>query len=264
MKSLGTILVLLGLCIGAAPSAKASPCVDSSTTTCFSNGHSGGSTLGDLGNSLTFGSITATAWATDDPSSNKFRVAALEQYDTFGLGVCSQIEIAPCVSPAHAVSNELGSSGIFDFVLLRFSQPVTAVSFVLNPFLQTNQEMDYTYFAGNCAPNAASCSPNGQTLLNLSAVSGFGGKLTSTTVSGINGGCCSTSVVTANLNLGLNSGGVNWILIGASTSSPFDDAFKLDRVNYTSAVPEPATLGLAGAALTAMGLFRRKKRSASV
>jgi hypothetical protein len=255
VRSLSTTLLLLGLCIGAAPSLRASTCTDTSSKTCFNNGTGGGHTVGFVGDSLTFGSITATAWSTD--GSLTFQQAALEQYDTFGLGVCSSSEIpGGCPAPDHAISNQLGASGFFDFVLLRFSQPVTAVSFMLNPFLRDNQEMDYTYFAGNCA---STCNPSAFNLLTpLSTVSGFGGNLFSSG-GNLTGDCCANSKSTGNLALGSNPGGVNWILIGTSTSPTFDDFFKLESVSYTSTVPEPATFGLAGAALVALGLHRRRK-----
>ncbi len=264
MRSLSTTLLLLGLCVVAAPSLRASTCTDTTSTTCFTHadntlpvGLSGGHNLTDIGDSLTYGSsntITATAWATDLSPNNMFQSAALQEYDTFGLGVCSKIIIATCsASPQHAIDNAQGSSGIFDFVLLQFSQPVTSVSLVLNPFGMANQEMDYTYFAGSCA----SCTPAGQTLLNLASVPGFGGNL-STGGGSLNSGGTTSDKSTGTLNLGTNSS-VNWILIGASTSGTFDDFFKLESVSYTSAVPEPATLGLAGAALVALGLLRGRK-----
>ena len=79
-------------------------------------------------------------------------------------------------------------------------------------------------------------------------------------------------LVTVNLTSALSDvqGGVNWILIGASTShySGSNDYFKLKSMSFTTgaATPEPATFGLAGAALAAMGLLRarKKKRSAIV
>jgi hypothetical protein len=252
MRALSSGLLLLGLCIGAAPSLRASI------------SFTGGAGQGTTGNSLSFSgtglNVTAHAFSTTG-SSGTLAQAALGQWSP-GLGVCNTVEIAtPCTSPNHAVD----SSGAVDFVLLQFSVPLTSISLTLSPF-GTTQDMDATYFFGNCTGTCTAANfltnilGKADTTVGLAAITG---------VTGVNTGSFLTSPTNLNTTFslsGLPGSGVNWVLIGANTADTdgVADYFKLNSMSYGT-VPEPATFGLAGIALAAMGFLRaRKKRSATV
>ncbi len=146
-------------------------------------------------------------------------------------------------------------------MLLTFSQPLSSVQVVLDRF-GSSYDMDATYFVGNCT---GTCSPGGVTQANLSTLftaGNFSGPINNAVTP-------TTNQRTINLDLsGLTGGNANWVLIGASDSVARDyhtDYFKLYSVDGSTGVPEPATFGMAGAALLGLGLLRaRKKLSASV
>jgi hypothetical protein len=245
----GSALLLLGLCLGPAPALRA--------TTVFS----GAGGKGTIGNSLSFNGsdflITASAWSLSNlDTSTTFAQAALGQWSA-GLAVCDSGEFASCSSPNHAVDN----SGYKDFVLLQTNKALSSIQLVLSPFGQ-GRDTDATYFVGNCT---GTCSPLGitpGTLQSLFTPGTFSGPVNS-----FDSGSPNSATRTVNLNLsGVNGGSVNWVLIGATTANylgdsrykQYNDYFKI----YSIGTPEPATFGLAGAALLAMGLLgARKKRS---
>lgn len=252
MRSTGK-LFLLGICAVVAPSLHAA----------ISFAGSGG--VGTDGNILTFNSgtfvVTASAWATTGNSGTTLATAALGQWNPYGLGVCNDSERASgstCSTspPEHAV----GNNGAFDFILLTFSQPVYGLSFTLSTF-NSSQDTDVSYFVGKCAsvPNGSvNCSPTGDTLASLTVANNIAGLANVQTRNDLTGG---TTDRVVNLDLsGTGTGGVNWVLIGATTLSGYttNDYFKLQSMSYTT-TPEPATFGLAGAALLGIGLLRRKK-----
>ena len=248
MRVLTSTLVLLGLGIGLAPALRAS------TTFSFTSGNGTSGGLCPSG-AICFGSgaVTATAWQLSNTGAS-FSTASLGQYSG-GLGVCDTADnTTGCGTPQHAIDN----NGYFDFVLLTFTQPISApVTLALNTFGQP-YDTDITYFVGNCTPSSTSCNPSGKTVAQLSTIAGFSGTLNAH--DDIYGPTGNRNV---DLNLtGTGPAGVNWILVGATTNSSYsgNDYFKLNAISYSSAVPEPATFGLAGAALLGLGLLRAKKR----
>ena len=242
----------MGICVLAAPALHASV------------SFTGNGGQGTDGNIMTFSSgsfvVTASAWSTTGNSNTTFANASLGQY-SFGLGVCNDVEIASnstCTSnpPEHAI----GNSGNFDFVLLTFSQPVTSVSLVLSTF-NTAQDTDVTYYVGSCGSvpnNTVNCGPNGKTLANINTIAGLSNVQTHSDLTTL------TTNRTVTLDLtGTGSAGVNWVLVGATTLTNYtgNDYFKLESMSYTT-TPEPATFGLAGAALLGLGLLRSRKKRA--
>jgi len=247
VRAISSTLLLLGLCL-AAPSLRAS----------ISFGGSGGQ--GTVGNSLSFSgtglNVTAYAFSTTGTSST-LATAALGQY-SYGLGDCNTVEIAAtCTSPNHAIDN----SGNVDFVLLQFSVPLSSISLTLSPF-GTTEDMDATYFTGNCT---GTCTPASFLTGILGKADTLSSLQTITGVTGVTTGSYASPTSSLDQTFTLStSGSVNWVLIGASTASNYGgdgvaDYFKLESLGYTTGVPEPATFGLAGAALAAFGLLRRKK-----
>ena len=271
MKALSTTLLLLGLCIGIAPSLRAS--------VSFESGN--GSACGSGNASLCFGggsfTVTATAFSTTGASNTTLATATLGQY-SYGLGVCNTNESAlpsGCTSSnyEHAISNEV-DTGVspsvknYDFVLLTFSQPVYSISLVLNPFL-TSVDMDASYFSGDCT-GACTTGSAGNLLTSVVGKVNSSGSNTLSSISGVSGVTAGqyTSVGTSSNQLQTvtitSSTPINFILIGASLNNYTGadsnaDYFKLDSISSYTTTPEPATFGLAGGALLALGLLRRKK-----
>lgn len=269
MRALSSTLWLLGLCIGLAPSLRATTSFNFSSSTQNAG-------VGSIGNSLTFTpgaafTVFASAWSTTG-ASNALAPAALGQYYSstipFGLGVCASTDYSGspsrCTSPQHAIDNV----GSIDFVLLTFSQPLYSASFTLDVFnsISPGHDTDVTYFAGEC-PLVNGCSPSGLTVTGGSPTlnnSVFGANSASfVTASPL--GPTLTGTATTLVSIDLNADHpVNWILIGASTNGSANDYFKINGMTFSD-VPEPATFGMAGVALLGLGLLRaRKKRSADV
>ena len=239
---------MLALCLSAAPSLRATVSFSGNTTP-----SAGTTTLGPFADSGGLFTVTASGFAILNLDlTNKFSVAELGQYSP-GMGVCNTNEQTSCTAPEHAIDN----NGSFDFILLTFNKPLTSIQLTLDRF-GTSNDMDATYFVGNCA---STCNPGLVTQANLSTLFSAG-KFSGPINSAITP---STNQRTINLDFsGVTGGAVNWVLIGASDSASRDgnlDYFKLNSLVGTTGAPEPATFGLAGAALAAIGFLRiRKKR----
>ncbi|MBZ5676544.1 MAG: PEP-CTERM sorting domain-containing protein [Acidobacteriia bacterium] len=263
MRALSTTL-LLGLCIGLAPSLHAS------VSFATGNGTVNGSSIVFNGGTFT---ATATAFSTTGNSNTTLATATLGQY-TYGLGVCNSNENAGgCTTsgpPEHAVSNQT-DTGVFpnvqnfDFVLLQFSVPLSSIQLTLSPF-GTTEDMDATYFTGNCTGTCTATNFRTNIIGKTDTTSVSTGLAAITGVSGVSTGSFTSPTTNISQSFTLNNAGpVNWVLIGASTAANYGgngvaDYFKLYSMDGSTGVPEPATFGMAGAALAALGLLRRRKR----
>jgi hypothetical protein len=262
LKSLGSTLLLLGACAVIAPSLHA--------TVSFAG--SGGQNFAGPGVTKTFTDssgafqVTASAWSSSYNVSTgavgNLAGATMGQYNPYGLSDCDSAEISDCTSPNHAIDN----SGRADFILLQISTTLSSIQLTLNPFA-TAEDMDATVITGLCSGTCTASTffsaINGGTIApTQSSVDGIAGTtnvaLTPYPMSGTR-----STPITINLT-GLNSG-VNFILIGASTlpnlgGDGVADFFKLQSLG----TPEPATFGLAGAALLGIAVLQfRKKRTAN-
>jgi len=231
-KAIGLSLSL-SLAMAVAPSAHASPIVFS-----YTGGNLGQGTLGNNIVETNSGeTVTATAWSVTGSGDTTFQTGALGQYSGLGLGDCNQDELAVgCSAPQH----EVDDNGQDDFVLFTFSTPVTSVTITIDPVCDCDTNASYYVGKG--------LNPLGDTLAQLGTVT--------------NSNQISPDVTRSITLSGLGTG-VTSILFGASTSGT-DNYFKIESLSVTegATAPEPATFGLAGAALIGLGVIRRKSRRA--
>jgi hypothetical protein len=203
---------------------------------------SGGTNSGSgFGNVRTFTvggvTITATAWSLTGNSGTTFQSSQLGQFST-GLGVCNRVEDTGCDSPNHQVDNV----GSYDFVLFTFASPVDFYNITIDPFAPDDADRDVSYWVGNIA--------TGTNLTGLDT-SGFG------TQFNVNN---SASLNPITIDLGSKVG--KSLLFGASFGQgDRDDYFKIKDLNTGSAVPEPATFGLAGLALIGLSAIKRVRKA---
>ncbi len=138
----------------------------------------------------------------------------------------------------------MDNHGNFDFVLFKFSTSVDPVSIVINPY--GTYDRDVTYWIGNGNTNLSSIG-----LTGLSGA-GFGSRIDD------------DSTVSGNARtVSLGGGNGNELLLAARLSGngadDYLDYFKIESLTVNTAVPEPASLSLAGLALTTIGLLRRRR-----
>jgi hypothetical protein len=216
------------------------------TTVTFDFTSSGGTVGGSspFGDTRTYTngiySVTASSFSLPGNLSGNFTTAQLNQYNTLGLASCNQGEGAGCGAPEHQVDNH----GNFDFVLFKFSTSVDPVSIVINPY--GTYDRDVTYWIGNGNTNLSSIG-----LTGLSGA-GFGSRIDD------------DSTVSGNARtVSLGGGNGNELLLAARLSGngadDYLDYFKIESLTVNTAVPEPASLSLAGLALTTIGLLRRRR-----
>jgi hypothetical protein len=180
---------------------------------------------------VTGDNVMASAWSTTG-GNVVFSTATLGQYSGLGLGVCDSSEIANCGAPQH----EVDDAGQYNFVLFKFTTPVTGMTITITPVC--NCDTNASYYVGN------NLSPSTLSLASLGAATDSieGSKDTTRTI----------------ILTGLGSG-VNSVLFGASTSGN-NNYFKIESLSITEGTnaPEPTTLGLVGAAFMGFLIWRRR------
>ena len=214
-----------------------------------------GSDPNPMGDTLTYTSggitVTETAWyVSNTSSSTKFATAAVDAYNTLGLGVCNAGQGANCASPYHQIDN---SSGV-EFVLLQFSTPVNVSQIDLYDYqaIGSQANVNMTYYTAQTA------------LSTMSTNTTLGSLGTGTTVNTPCPGNNCVGVVTTD---NVSTGTVSYLLIGASVpdSGTTVDEFKLNGVVVSTAIPEPSTfwmmLGLSATILIGRTVVSRKRQS---
>lgn len=238
------------------------PSATAATVLNLHSSDAGGAGSGSVGDSICYSSggsilascagspfVTITAYS-NTGSGGALATAALAEYSGFGLGVCNTGEIPGCSSPQH----EIDDSTHIDFVLFQFSSTVALSSITLNPVCDCADSATYFLSTGSTPTGSTERSDIvGTTIANLTGSPlQFSGPTDSVNQ------IASTSHRTISL-----SGNVTSFLIGADTHYS-NDFFKIWDLTVTTSTipnptPEPATFGLAGGALLALGVFGRKK-----
>jgi hypothetical protein len=206
----------------------------------------GTNTGSGYGNERTFTSgdvtVTASAWGLSSLSST-FVAGQLGRANSVGLWACNASEGLNCPSPQHQIDNSYG----YDFILFEFSTPVDPSSITIKSY--NSADLDVSYWLGG----GKDLSLAGVSYANLSSLFASGHLFSD---SNPNSAGRTVSLV--------NDGGVNALLVGARVGGDrYKDYFKLSAlsVDTVSDVPEPGTFLLSGAALAALGLIGRRKRS---
>jgi hypothetical protein len=186
--------------------------------------------------------VTASSFSLPGNLSGDFTTAQLNQYSGLGLASCNQGEGAGCGAPEHQVDNH----GNVDFVLFTFNFMVDPLSVVINPY--GDYDRDVTYWIGN-----------GSTNLSTIGLAGLGGARFGSRID-------DDSTHSSNARMvSLGGGNGNELLFAARLSGNGADSnldyFKIESLTVNSAVPEPATFGLAGLTLIAFGVARRRARA---
>lgn len=201
------------------------------------------------GNSMTFGNVTASAFA-NTGSGGTLQTAQLLRWNT-GLGVCNRAEKKKCDNPEHQVDN----SDVIDLVAFFFSETVKFDSVTIRPY--GRYDRDVSYWVGTVG-NGFSLS--GNTYASLEGV-GFGARTDTYSYPSYNP-----------LTIGLNGTG-NALLVSASIASNFtgNDRFKISSLNISEVtgpdnptpVPLPAAAWLMMSGLAAYGWTARKRKAVS-
>ncbi len=180
--------------------------------------------------------LTATAWNSTSASAafataELFKSGSAPTY--IGLGVCNSSEGTHTTGFTSCTNTEgyVDNSGSLDLILFTFSAPMDPTQITLNTFIHEGTDTQWWY------SNLTSLT--GQSLNTLGAPSGTS---SSTTIS----------------LPGVQS--VQSVIFSVSSApGQTNDGVKVTSLSVTpSAVPEPATFGMAGIALVGLGLTRKR------
>jgi len=200
-----------------------------------------------FGNTRTYtngaNSVTVSSFSLPGNLSGNFVPGQLGWFSSLGLASCNNTgEGANCDNPEHQVDN----NGSYDFVLFVFNSVMDPTSIVINPY--GAYDRDITYWVGNLGANLST--------LNLGTL-GLGTRMWD-----------DSTVSDNSRSVNLLGGTGNALLIAArlpGNGADTDiDRFKIESLSANTAVPEPATFGMAGLALVGLGLLRRRRPSQSV
>ncbi|MGH9646888.1 MAG: PEP-CTERM sorting domain-containing protein, partial [Bryobacteraceae bacterium] len=181
--------------------------------------------------------LTATAWNSTSAgaifaTAELFKSGSAPTY--VGLGVCNSNEGTHTTGFASCTNTEgyVDNSGSLDLILFTFSSPLDPTQITLNTVIHEGTDTQWWY------SNLTSLT--GQSLNTLGAPSG------------------TSSSTTINLS-GVQT--VSSIIFSVSSApGQTNDGVKVTSLSVnSSAVPEPATFGMAGMALVGLGLIRRKR-----
>ena len=196
-----------------------------------------------FGNTRTYtngaNSVTVSSFSLPSSLSGNFVPGQLGWFSSLGLASCNNTgEGANCDNPEHQVDN----NGSYDFVLFVFNSVMDPTSIVINPF--GAYDRDITYWVGNLGVNLST--------LNLGTL-GLGTQMWD-----------DSTVSDNSRSVNLLGGTGNALLIAArlpgNVADSNIDRFKIESLTANTAVPEPATFGMAGLALVGLGLLRRRSR----